>query len=79
MLRLVKFWNDLQSGWCSMMHPDPTWPINGHYRCARCNRRYPVPWESSGPRNEAHHGPPIAAGFKLSLSGGLEVLNQDDR
>jgi hypothetical protein len=39
MLRLVKFWNDLQSGWCSMMHPDPTWPINGHYRCARCNRR----------------------------------------
>jgi len=58
MLRLVKFWNDLQIGWCSMMHPDPTWPINGHYRCARCDRRYPVPWESSGLRKEARHGAP---------------------
>jgi len=32
--------------WCKMMHPATTWPIHGRYRCRKCWREYPVPWES---------------------------------
>ncbi len=32
--------------WCKLMHPDPMWPIRGYYRCRRCLRQYPVPWET---------------------------------
>jgi hypothetical protein len=29
------------------MHDDLAWPVQGHYRCRRCNRVYEVPWEDS--------------------------------
>lgn len=32
--------------WCRVMHPDPMWPVNGMYQCPRCQRKFPVPWES---------------------------------
>jgi len=31
--------------WCRLVHPEVTWPVNGHYRCKRCRREYRVPWE----------------------------------
>ena len=37
-------WSRLTNLWCSLMHPDPMWPINGHYRCPKCKRLYLVPW-----------------------------------
>ncbi len=27
------------------MHDDVAWPVQGHYRCRRCNRVHEVPWE----------------------------------
>jgi hypothetical protein len=35
----------LERGWCRAMHPDPMWPIHGHYVCPACGRVYPVPWQ----------------------------------
>jgi hypothetical protein len=34
--------------WCKMFHKNVSMPICGHYRCLRCNRIYPVPWEEPG-------------------------------
>ncbi len=34
--------------WCRTMHNDVAWPVQGHYRCRRCNRVYEIPWEDSG-------------------------------
>jgi hypothetical protein len=31
--------------WCYLTHPDPMWPVKGMYRCPKCHRLYPVPWE----------------------------------
>jgi hypothetical protein len=31
--------------WCRLMHHDPMWPVNGHYRCSVCLRSHPVLWE----------------------------------
>jgi hypothetical protein len=31
------------------MHDDVAWPVQGHYRCRRCNRVYEIPWEESPP------------------------------
>jgi hypothetical protein len=36
--------------WCRLMHDDITWPVYGHYRCRRCHRLYPVPWEEPAAR-----------------------------
>jgi len=33
------------SSWCQLMHPDPMWPVNGHYQCRVCLRKFPVSWE----------------------------------
>ena len=30
--------------WCEVMHSSTMWPIHGHYECAICGRRHPVPW-----------------------------------
>jgi streptomycin 6-kinase len=38
------FWDWLERLWCRAIHPDPMWPIHGHYGCPRCGRVYPVPW-----------------------------------
>ena len=35
--------------WCRAMHDDVAWPVQGHYRCRRCNRVYEIPWEESPP------------------------------
>jgi hypothetical protein len=35
----------LERSWCRAMHPDPRWPIHGHYICPACGRVYPVPWQ----------------------------------
>jgi hypothetical protein len=31
--------------WCRTFHPEPYWPVHGHYRCPACLRSYPVPWQ----------------------------------
>lgn len=38
------FWNRISIGWCRTFHPEPSWPIHGHYHCSACLRMYPVPW-----------------------------------
>jgi hypothetical protein len=38
-------WSRLSDMWCSMMHHDTMWPINGHYQCRKCKRIYSVAWE----------------------------------
>lgn len=38
--------SSLSKAWCTATHPDPMWPVNGLYRCPRCMRQYPVPWET---------------------------------
>jgi hypothetical protein len=37
-------WNRVSVGWCRAFHPEPSWPIHGHYHCPACLRIYPVPW-----------------------------------
>jgi hypothetical protein len=38
-------WNRFAVGWCRTFHPEPAWPIHGHYHCPACLRLYPVPWQ----------------------------------
>lgn len=47
--RVLSAFEQLGRAWCKVMHPDPTWPVNGYYRCPRCHRRYRVPWEPVRP------------------------------
>lgn len=35
--------------WCYAMHPKAMWPIGSRYSCAKCGRRYPVPWVNCRP------------------------------
>jgi hypothetical protein len=37
--------SDVSKVWCQMTHPSPMWPVNGQYRCPKCLRLFPVPWE----------------------------------
>ena len=51
--------------WCYVMHPDPMWPVKGMYRCPKCHRMYPVPWEerpvsSVQPALQPYHEPVFA-------------------
>jgi len=41
-----RVWEQAGETWCKLAHPEPMWPIHGHYQCPECLRRYPVPWES---------------------------------
>jgi hypothetical protein len=54
---MTRFVNSLVSSvgssWCQLMHPDPMWPVSGHYQCRVCLRKYPVSWEQ--PETEAVH------------------------
>lgn len=44
-------WNRVSITWCRTFHPEPSWPIHGHYHCPACLRTYPVPWhEGNGLR-----------------------------
>ena len=36
----------ISKAWCQATHPDPMWPVQGMYRCPKCMRQYPVPWEA---------------------------------
>lgn len=58
--------------WCRRMHSDISWPVNGHYSCRQCGRRFPVPWENP----EAPHVPPRpAAGLaQEALPGFVESV-----
>jgi hypothetical protein len=38
-------WNRAAIGWCRAFHPEPLWPVNGHYRCRACLRAYAVSWQ----------------------------------
>ena len=40
---MKNFRDRLERGWCRTFHPDPMWPIHGHYACPACGRVYPVP------------------------------------
>ncbi len=54
MTRFVNsFVSAVGSSWCQLMHPDPMWPVNGHYQCRVCLRKYPVSWEH--PESEVVH------------------------
>ena len=44
MKAVKKPWFRWQALWCSMMHSNIRWPINGYYLCPRCKRLYRVPW-----------------------------------
>jgi len=46
-VRLSLNLNRLGDLWCEVMHSSPMWPIHGHYECATCGRRHPVPWASA--------------------------------
>jgi hypothetical protein len=37
-------WNRVAIEWCRTFHPEPYWPVRGHYRCRVCLRSYGVPW-----------------------------------
>ena len=37
-------WDRVTFEWCRTFHPEPYWPLHGHYRC----RVYPVPWREGG-------------------------------
>lgn len=46
--------------WCKLFHPHPMWPIHGYYRCPRCFRQYPVPWEHPNVRTrQVPHEPDL--------------------
>ncbi len=38
-------WYRIAELWCAVMHPAPMWPCGGYYRCPKCLRKRPVPWE----------------------------------
>jgi hypothetical protein len=44
---------DLGVWWCILMHDSARWPIHGHYECASCGRRFPVPWERESHESES--------------------------
>lgn len=31
--------------WCSHMHSQIAWPVDGMYECRKCHELYAVPWE----------------------------------
>ena len=35
----------LSEWWCVKMHPEPMRPVNHIYRCPKCLRVFPVPWD----------------------------------
>jgi hypothetical protein len=39
-------WSWIGERWCRWTHPEPMWPVKGHYYCPRCLRVYPVTWEN---------------------------------
>jgi hypothetical protein len=41
------------------MHNDVAWPVQGHYRCRRCNRVYEIPWEDSNSAARAAELEPV--------------------
>ncbi len=43
--------------WCRAMHNDLGWPVQGHYRCRRCNRVFEVPWEDGAAHAHAEELP----------------------
>jgi hypothetical protein len=42
---MKRFWWSLATLWCKWIHPAPMWPSQGYYRCPKCLRLYPVPWD----------------------------------
>ncbi len=59
-------WNQVGEIWCRLAHPEPMWPIHGHYQCPTCHRRHPVRWESSVPMSQASM--PVTRHFQPALS-----------
>lgn len=42
--KLWKFSDIAGRLWCGVMHDQITWPINGQYRCRKCQREYTISW-----------------------------------
>lgn len=42
-------WSLIRNWWCYKTHPAPMWPVGGKYRCPKCLRTFPVPWEERQP------------------------------
>jgi hypothetical protein len=58
---LQRLGDSIGKQWCSIMHPDPMWPVCGTYQCPRCQRRFPVPWEETpDAARKAHTRPDYA-------------------
>ncbi len=53
----MKRWTWLLEMKCRLLHGRPMHPVNGQYRCRRCLRTWPVPWERiPKPRPDAPAG-----------------------
>ncbi len=39
-------WNRAAESWCRFAHPEPMWPIHGHYQCPKCLRLHRVRWDN---------------------------------
>lgn len=52
---VASLYSGVAEAWCQLTHPEPMWPIHGHYICPKCLRTYPVRWESrlGPPHSEA--------------------------
>jgi hypothetical protein len=42
-----EFIDRIQGLWCETVHGRAMWPIHGSYRCATCQREYPVGFEQT--------------------------------
>ena len=60
-------WKHVAIGWCRAFHPEPFWPIHGHYCCRTCMRSYPVPWREGDEFRKRQHSTTVV----LSLTGGV--------
>jgi hypothetical protein len=60
-------WNRAAIGWCRTFHPEPFWPVHGHYFCRACLRRYPVPWQSGDDTASSAEAPPRVAAVTPQL------------
>ncbi len=42
-----ELWDRVAESWCRLAHPQPMWPIHGHYLCPKCLRRHAVAWDNN--------------------------------
>jgi hypothetical protein len=64
-LKIGTVFENLNRLWCKFAHSSVMWPIHGQYRCRKCLRLYPVPWERGAVRHtDPVHAPGDIANWK---------------